>query len=73
MTVRQVDVWYDEIYVGFDTLMDFMCPIVERRGVQTWETKQRGWEPVEVYGYDTDASGNTVPYDGVAQYTPMMR
>jgi hypothetical protein len=32
---RSVDVWFDEIYVGFDNTMEFSCPITLRTGTGT--------------------------------------
>merc|ERR1711871_96100 len=32
---RAVDVWFDEIYVGFDNTMDFICPRITRQQVKT--------------------------------------
>jgi hypothetical protein len=32
---RSVDVWFDEIYVGFDNTMNFVCPVSLRTGTGT--------------------------------------
>ena len=69
---RQVDVWYDEIYVGFDTLMDYMCPLVDRAGVRTWETQQQGWAADEITGY-SKVNGHATADSGIPVYQPMMR
>jgi hypothetical protein len=61
---RAVDVWFDEIYVGFDNTMDFKCPVVNRANVDTLSPIQRGWTPSEV-----NEAGN----DGNTQYFNMRR
>ena len=47
---RAVDVWYDELYLGFDTSMDFQCPITRRTGTSTQAPVQRHWSFEEVHG-----------------------
>lgn len=32
---RSVDVWFDEMYVGFDNTMNFTCPVSLRTGTGT--------------------------------------
>ena len=32
---RAVDVWFDEMYVGFDNTMEFVCPVSLRTGTGT--------------------------------------
>jgi hypothetical protein len=32
---RESSVWFDEMYVGFDTLMGFVCPKTEKTGTVT--------------------------------------
>lgn len=49
-TYRSVDVWFDEIYVGFDNSLDFQCPITLRTGTSTQAPVQRHWSPSEVHG-----------------------
>jgi len=61
---RAVDVWFDEIYVGFDNTMDFKCPDVTRQSVNTQSPVQRGWVPEEV---------NEKGSDGNTQYFSMTR
>jgi hypothetical protein len=47
---RAVDVWFDEIYVGFDNSLDFQCPITLRTGTSTQAPIQRHWSSEEVHG-----------------------
>jgi len=47
---RSVDVWFDEIYVGFDNSLEFQCPITLRTGTTTQAPEQRHWSPSEVHG-----------------------
>eukprot|EP01036_Dinobryon_divergens_P048966 gene48966-65651_t len=54
---RAVNVWFDEIYVGFDNAMRFECPITSRAGTTNSGPNQRGWDVDEVdtpgsSGYD---------------------
>ncbi len=61
---RAVDVWFDEIYVGFDNTMEFSCPITSRTGTSTVAPVQRGWSFDEVHG------GNS---NGYTEYNVMTR
>ena len=45
-----VDVWFDEIYVGFDNTMQFQCPLSERSGTSTDAPIQKAWSFSEVHG-----------------------
>jgi hypothetical protein len=47
---RSVDVWFDEIYIGFDNSLDFQCPITLRTGTSTQAPVQRHWSYEEVHG-----------------------
>lgn len=47
---RAVDVWFDEIYVGFDSTMDFVCPTTTRMGTSTVAPPQMHWSLEEVSG-----------------------
>ena len=47
---RSVDVWFDEIYVGFDNTMEFTCPISLRTGTGTSAPVQRHWSFEDVHG-----------------------
>ena len=49
-TYRSVDVWFDEIYVGFDNSLNFQCPITLRTGTSTQAPVQRHWSFEEVHG-----------------------
>ena len=49
-TYRSVNVWFDEIYVGFDNSLDFQCPISLRTGTTTQAPIQRHWSYEEVHG-----------------------
>jgi len=40
---RAVDVWFDEIYVGFDNTMKFKCPSTSRKGARTVTPVQQSW------------------------------
>eukprot|EP00981_Chlorochromonas_danica_P011120 scaffold3756_cov180-Ochromonas_danica.AAC.12 len=59
-----VEVWFDEIYVGFDNTMDFSCPITTRTGTRTDAPVQKGWSFEEVHG------GNS---NGYTEYKTMQR
>ena len=49
--MRACDVWYDEIYVGFDNSMSFECPITSRdKGTVTMSPVQLHWSPDELRG-----------------------
>lgn len=61
---RAVDVWFDEIYVGFDNTMDFSCPITTRQGTSTASPVQKGWSFDEVHGGDSN---------GYTEYKQMQR
>ena len=63
--MRATQVWYDEIYVGFDNTMNFMCPTTSRdKGTQTMSPEQRHWSLEELVG-----EGST----GFTEYTRMSR
>jgi hypothetical protein len=47
---RAVDVYFDEIYIGFDPTMEFQCPRVERSGVETSMAKESAWNLEQVNG-----------------------
>ena len=50
-TMRSCEVWYDEIYVGFDNTMNFMCPTTSRdKGTTTMSPEQRHWSLEELLG-----------------------
>ena len=53
-TYRSVDVWYDEIYIGFDNTMKYQCPASSRKGPVTDIPKQRGWSASDEYGGSPD-------------------
>ncbi len=59
-----LDVWFDEIYVGFDNTMEFQCPLSSREGTSTAAPVQRGWSFNEVHG----AGSN-----GYTEYREMQR
>ena len=40
--------WFDEIYVGFDNTMDFICPLITRQQINMMAPEQRGWGPEEL-------------------------
>ncbi len=61
---RAVDVWYDEIYVGFDNMMGFTCPFTDRSGTSTAAPPQQHWSFQEVHG------GNS---NGYTEYHAMTR
>lgn len=49
-TYRSIDVWFDEIYVGFDNSLEFQCPQTLRTGTGTQAPVQRHWSSEEVHG-----------------------
>jgi hypothetical protein len=59
-----VDVWFDEIYVGFDNTMQFQCPLSIRSGTSTAAPVQRGWSFSEVHGEGSN---------GFTEYRTMQR
>lgn len=61
---RSIDVWFDEIYVGFDNTMEFTCPTTNRSGTQTVQPTQQSWSFKEVHG------GNSAGY---TEYNKMTR
>ncbi|KAJ1438841.1 hypothetical protein B484DRAFT_392074 [Ochromonadaceae sp. CCMP2298] len=61
---RSVDVWFDEIYVGFDNSLEFQCPITLRTGTNTQAPVQRHWSATEVSGQESQ---------GITQYNTMTR
>eukprot|EP00605_Chrysophyceae_sp_TOSAG23-4_P001786 GSChrysophyteH1.ASY1.ANO1.1975.1 assembled CDS len=64
-TMRSCKVWYDEIYVGFDNTMNFMCPTTSRdKGTQTMSPEQKHWSLEELVG-----EGST----GYTEYKRMSR
>jgi hypothetical protein len=49
--MRACDVWYDEIYVGFDNSMNFECPVTSRdKGTVTMTPEQKHWSLDELRG-----------------------
>jgi hypothetical protein len=60
---RSVDVWFDEIYVGFDNTMSFVCPITTRKGTETVSPPQKHWSLEELSGGG----------DGFTEYHDMIR
>ncbi len=64
-TMRSCTVWYDEIYVGFDNTMNFMCPTTSRdEGTVTMGPEQLHWNLEELLG-----EGST----GYTEYNKMSR
>jgi hypothetical protein len=78
---RATNVWYDEIYVGFDNTMNFSCPTTTRRGTNTVQPVQKHWSFQEVHGSNSlytvynqmmrhyshlDTTGS-IPFDGQGQ------
>jgi len=76
---RSVDVWFDEIYVGFDNTMEFTCPTTSRVGTATKAPVQRTWSFDEVHGknslghttyndmsrhYNFLSTQGSIPFDG---------
>jgi hypothetical protein len=61
---RATDVWFDEIYVGFDNNLNYECPATYRRGSTTNFPEQKGWSRSEV-----SAQGS----DGYTEYNKMTR
>lgn len=45
---RATNVWFDEIYIGFDNNLNFECPNVERAGAKSGIPVQRAWSLDEV-------------------------
>lgn len=82
---RAVDVWFDEIYVGFDNSMKYVCPNTERStGTRTSTPAQKHWSLEEVTGGENadttyefmtrhyshlDPKLGTVPLDGRGRVT----
>jgi hypothetical protein len=63
--MRSCQIWYDEIYVGFDNTMNFMCPTTSRdKGTTTMSPEQRHWSLEELLG-----EGST----GYTEYNRMVR
>eukprot|EP00984_Skeletonema_dohrnii_P017050 scaffold7682_cov137-Skeletonema_dohrnii-CCMP3373.AAC.4 len=46
-------VWFDEIYVGDDTTMDFYCPRLHNGTLVMERPIQKGWKPEDVGGVST--------------------
>eukprot|EP01035_Chromulina_nebulosa_P020418 gene20418-26496_t len=63
---RTVDVWFDEIYVGFDNTMEFVCPVSLRTGTGTAAPVQRSWSFKDVNG--GDSNGYTEYYQMTRHY-----
>ncbi len=63
---RAVDVWFDEIYVGFDNTMEFKCPVTLRKGTSTAAPMQKAWSFQEVHG--GDSNGYTEYYEMTRHY-----
>jgi hypothetical protein len=61
---RATNVWFDEIYVGFDNHLSFACPMTVRDGSQSNIPNQQGWSLDEV---NDDGS------QGFSEYYPMTR
>eukprot|EP01034_Spumella_vulgaris_P021395 gene21395-27425_t len=61
---RAVDVWFDEVYVGFDNTMEFKCPVTLRTGTSTAAPVQKAWSFEEVHGGDSN---------GYTEYNTMTR
>jgi hypothetical protein len=59
-----VDVWFDEIYVGFDNTMEFQCPLSARSGTSTAAPVQKAWSFPEVHGLGSN---------GFTEYLQMQR
>ncbi|CAM9248295.1 unnamed protein product, partial [Ectocarpus fasciculatus] len=53
-TDRATNVWFDEIYVGFDNNLNFECPNVERAGAKTGIPVQKAWALDEVNAVDSE-------------------
>jgi hypothetical protein len=64
---RAANVWFDEIYVGFDNTMGFQCPQVTRKSVTTGYPVQYGWTLDEV---NENENGKVIDGDYIQ---PMMR
>lgn len=63
---RSVDVWFDEMYVGFDNTMEFVCPVSLRTGTGTAAPEQRSWSFEEVHG--GSSNGYTEYYQMTRHY-----
>ena len=44
----QTSIWFDEMYIGPDTLMEYKCPILEKTGIKTSTTHSSTWSQEEV-------------------------
>ena len=79
---RATDVWFDEIYVGFDNNLNFECPATSRRGSSSNIPEQKGWALDEVNAKDSNGftefnrmsrhyshleTVTAVPFDGQGQ------
>jgi hypothetical protein len=66
---RSVDVWFDEIYVGFDNTMEFTCPVSLRTGkgivrcmihtIHTIHTTHTNFPPYTPYTHLSFRTGTT--------------
>jgi hypothetical protein len=63
-TYYTTSVWFDEIYVGFDNTMQFICPQSISTGVQVDASVSSGWNANEV---------NEPGTNGLSQFKPMSR
>jgi hypothetical protein len=61
---RATNVWFDEIYVGFDNNLNFECPSPDRAGPKSNIPNQIGWSLREV---------NAVNSNGFTEYFKMTR
>jgi hypothetical protein len=61
---RATNVWFDEIYVGFDPQMNFSCPMTVREGSRSNIPLQKGWSLDEV---------NEEGSSGFSEYSKMTR
>ncbi|GMH67720.1 hypothetical protein TrRE_jg6907, partial [Triparma retinervis] len=52
-TYHHVATWYDEIYVGTDSTMNFRCPKVLETGIEMTRPVQTGWKADDIGGYST--------------------
>lgn len=77
---RAVNVWFDEIYVGFDPTIGFSCPTSNRTGTATSAPTQKGWDYESVHAgqglavynqmtrhYNFLATTGSIPFDGQGQ------
>ena len=53
-TYHSVATWYDEIYVGTDSTMNFRCPKILSSGVEINRPTQTGWKAEAIGGYGTN-------------------